>query len=109
MPTDLREFFDRQMALIEAGDVDGLLARYHEDAVLLRTNVVVRGRAAIRELFTRYLDPPPRIVSVDGFNAADDSIVYHATLAGPQGERRDYGVLVLRDGKIWRQFAGALA
>ena len=97
------------MALIEAGDIDGLLARYHGDAVLLRTNAVVRGPAAIRPLFTRYINPPPRIVSVDGFNAADDKIVYHATLAGPQAERRDYGVLVLRDGKIWHQVAGALA
>ena len=113
MTATLRAFLDRQIELIEAGDLDGLLERYHEDAVLVRPDAVVRGRPALRALFATYLAPPPRVVSVDSFAAADNSLHYQATLeAGTgagAGTRRDYGAFVLREGKIWRQFAGTLA
>ena len=107
MATDLRAFLDRQVELIEAGDVDGLLDHYHEEAVLLRLDGAARGRAELRALFTRYLSPPPRVISIDGVAATDDTIHYQTTLAVGQARHRDYGAFVLRDGKIWRQIAGS--
>ncbi len=94
------------MRLIEAGDLDGLLDQYDEDAVLVRFDGVVRGREALREFFAGYLAGAPRIRSVDAYAEADDTLSYRATLETAGGDVQSYGVFVLRGGRIWRQVAG---
>ena len=103
-----RDLFERQLRLIEAGDLDGLLEQYHEDAVLVRFDRVVSGRDGLREFFAAYLAAEPRVRSVDAYADADDVVSYQATLGTTGGELRAYGVFFLRDGKIWRQVAGAV-
>jgi hypothetical protein len=103
-----RELFERQVGLIEAGDLEGLLAQYDDQAVLVRFDRVVTGREALREFFAGYLAGRPRIRSVDAYADADDVVSYQATLETAGGEVRGYGVFVLRDGKIWRQVAGVV-
>jgi hypothetical protein len=100
-----RDVFDRQLRLIEAGDLDGLLEQYDEDAVLVRFDRVA-GREGLREFFASYLAAEPRVRSVDAYAEADEVVSYQATLETAGGEVRGYGVFVLRDGKIWRQVAG---
>ena len=106
---DLRGLLDRQVALIEAGDLDGLMRQYHDDAILLRFDGAVQGREALRTFFTNYLSRGPKIRNVDAFIGAADTLAYEATLAFEGTEARVYGVFVIRDGLIWRQVAGVLS
>ncbi len=101
-----RDVFDRQLRLIEAGDLDGLLEQYDEDAVLVRFDRVIAGREGLREFFAGYLAAEPRVRSVDAYAEADEVVSYQATPETAGGEVRGYGVFVLRDGKIWRRVAG---
>ena len=103
-----RELFERQLGLIESRDLDGLLDQYDEDAVLVRFDRVVAGKESLREFFAAYLAAEPEVRSVDAYADADDVVSYQATLATTGGELRAYGVFFLRDGKIWRQVAGAV-
>jgi hypothetical protein len=103
-----RDVFDRQLRLIEAGDLDGLLEQYDEDAVLVRFDRVIAGREGLREFFAGYLAAGPRVRSVEAYAETDDVVSYQATVETAGGEVRGYGVFVLRDGKIWRQVAGVV-
>jgi hypothetical protein len=101
-----REVFERQLRLIEAGDLEALLGQYHEDAVLLRFDRVVRGKAALREYFAGYLAQRPRFREVLQYADADDLISYQAVLELGGEEVRAHGTLVLRGERIHRHAAG---
>ena len=103
-----RELFERQVELIEAGDLEGLLAQYDDEAVLVRFDRVVSGREALREFFAGYLAARPRVRSVDAYADTEDVVSYQATLETASGTARGYGVFVLREGRIWRQIAGVV-
>src|SRR4051794_11230769 len=96
-----RELFDRALAAINAGDVEGLLALYHPLVVQVDTQTTVRGRDALRPAVEGWLRSGPHIREL-AYAEAEDTIVYEAeTDAG-----RGYGTLVLRDGLIWRETQG---
>lgn len=103
-----RVVLDRQVEFLENRDLDGLMAQYDEDAVVLRFDRSARGLDEIRSLFAEYVARGPRVRSVDSYAAADDMLSYQATMEIGGADVRTYGILVLRDGKIWRQFAGIL-
>jgi hypothetical protein len=50
-----QEIFEHHVTAIRAGDVDGIVSDYAEDAVLVTAQGAVRGRAAVREAFTGVL------------------------------------------------------
>ena len=50
-----RAFYRRQIALLEAADIDGLMGQYQPDATLLNYDTCVTGTAALREFFVGYL------------------------------------------------------
>ena len=102
----LRGLLDRQVALIEAGDLDGLLGQYHDDAELLRFDMVVRGRDELRAFFAGYLALEPRLERLDAYAETSDLLSYQATMATRNGLLRTYGVMLVRDGRIARQAAG---
>ena len=104
-----KELFDRQIALLEARDLDGLLAQYHEDAVLLRFDRVVTGKAELKEFFAGYVALAPRVERIERFAESDDLLAYEAIVSTETGEMHTYGVFLLRDGKIWRQTAAAFS
>jgi hypothetical protein len=104
--SNARELFERQVRLIAAGDLEGLLGQYHEDAVLVRFDRTVSGRAALREHFTAYLAQRPQIREVSQLAASDDVVSYQATLELGGDEVRSYGALFLRGERIARQVAG---
>ena len=101
-----RDVFDRQVRLMEAGDLDGLLGQYHEDAVLLRFDRAVRGRAALRDYYAAYLSQRPRMLELLQYADADDVISYQALLELGGEERRTHGAIVLRGERIARQVTG---
>jgi ketosteroid isomerase-like protein len=102
---ELLEFFGRQAAAVESGDLAGLLDHYAADATVIRTDRIAAGRAEIEALFRDYLALAPKVIRVDGVRARDDTIVYQACLEVGGRERAAAGALILRDGKIWRQIA----
>lgn len=101
--TSPRDLFDRATAAINAGDVEGLLACYAQDAVQLGYDDVVRGRDQLRPRIAGWLAQGPQVRTL-AYAEAQDTIVFEAT----DGRTRAYGTLVLRDGLIWRETVGTL-
>jgi hypothetical protein len=106
MPHTPRELFDRHLRLIEAGDLEGLLGQYHEDAVLLRFDRTVAGKAALREHLGGWLAGRPRFKEVTQVAASDDLVSYQAVVEQGGDEVRAYGALFLRGERIARQVGG---
>ena len=104
--TTPRELFDRHRRLVEAGDVEALLGLYHEDAVLLRFDRTVRGRAALRDHFSAYLAGRPRVGEVLQLADAEDLVSYQVVVAQGGEEVKAYGALMLRGERIARQVEG---
>ncbi|HWH92368.1 MAG TPA: nuclear transport factor 2 family protein, partial [Baekduia sp.] len=102
-PTIARQLFERQLRLIEARDLEGLLGQYHEDAVLLRFDRTVAGKAALREHFQAYLAQAPRVKEVTQLADAGDLVSYQAVMELGGEEVRGYGALWLRGERIARQ------
>ncbi|MBI5104809.1 MAG: nuclear transport factor 2 family protein [Solirubrobacterales bacterium] len=101
-----RDLFDRHVRLLEAGDLEGLLGQYHDDAVLLRFDRAVRGKGALREYLAGYLAQHPRVREVLQYADADDLISYQAVLELGGEEVRAHGTYVLRGERISRQVWG---
>ena len=88
MPTP-RELFDRHVRLTEAGDLEGVLGQYHDDAVLLRFDRVVHGRAALRDHYASYLASGPRFKEILQVAEAEDLVSWQAVLEQGGEEHRD--------------------
>jgi hypothetical protein len=104
--TTARHLFERQVRLLDAHDLEGLLGQYHEDAVLLRFDRTVAGKAALREHFTAYLARGPRVKEVTQIAETDDLVSYQAVLEIAGEEVRSYGAMWLRGERIARQVNG---
>ena len=46
-----------QIAALEAHDIDGLMAQYHDDAVLISFDFTIKGSQALRAAFRRRIWP----------------------------------------------------
>jgi hypothetical protein len=101
-PDDL---FQRHLRLIAAGDLEGLVGQYHEDAILLRFDRVVTGRAAIRETFASFLAGRPTIEPTQAVGQ-EDLLSYQAVVRQGDDEVRQYGVIVTRGERIARHVVG---
>ncbi|MFL5933164.1 MAG: YybH family protein [Gaiellaceae bacterium] len=98
-----RELWDRAMSCINAGDVEGLLALYTEDAVQVGFDRTIVGRDALRPVVERWLAGRPQVREL-AYAEGPDLIAFEAT----DGRTRGYGTLVLRDGRIAREVVGEL-
>jgi hypothetical protein len=106
-----RQFYERQLAYLQAHDVEGLIAdHYHDDALLVTFGGTARGSEALDEQFRRYLDQIGHleVISTDRFTATGDSIFLEATMTTDLGTTRVYDAFVLREGKIAYHFAGEI-
>ena len=101
-----RELFDRHVRLTEAGDLEGLLGQYHEDAVLLRFDRVVRGKDALREHYSAYLAARPRFKEVLQVADTEDLVSYQAVIEQGDEEHRAYGTILTRGERILRHVSG---
>jgi hypothetical protein len=106
MTTTPRELFDRHVRLTEAGDLEGLLGQYHEDAVLLRFDRVVRGKDALREHYATYLAARPRFKELLQVADTEDLVSYQAVIEQGDEEHRAYGAIWTRGERIARQVSG---
>jgi hypothetical protein len=105
MPTP-RELFDRHVRLTEVGDLEALLGQYHEDAVLLRFDRVVAGRAALRDHFTTYLAGRPRFKELLQVADTEDLVSYQAVVEQGGEDVRAYGAIFTRGERIARHITG---
>ncbi len=106
-----REFYDRQVALLEAGDIEGLMSQYQDDATLVSFDVTRHGVPALRDHFRDYLARlgSLRLLSTDRFTETEDAIFFEATAQTDHGVARVYDVFMLRDGKATHHFTGLIA
>jgi len=103
-------FFRRQIACLEAGDLDGLMAQDADDVVLVMFEPTVRGRAALRNHFVGYLARlcSLRLVSTEKFAASDDAVFFESIAGTPLGVARADDAFAPRDGRATHHFAGVL-
>jgi SnoaL-like domain len=92
-----RKFFDAHMQYIYANDIDGMIDnQYTEDAVLIspfdvlddaRPPHIVRGRAALKAFFAKYLayQGSINVESLDNFAETDNSIFFQAVFTSRTG------------------------
>ena len=110
--SNLRAFYDRQVARLEAGDVETIVTQqYAEDAVLVSFDVTRRGRDELRSHFRDYLAHLGglELVSTDKYTETDDAIFFEATVRTGHGVARVYDVFILRDGQATHHFTGLLS
>jgi hypothetical protein len=107
-----REFYDRQVAYLEANDVEGLIQNnYAPDAVLVSFDFQHRGHHALTEHFKEYLKQLGglKVKSTDKFTETPDSIFFEATVTTGHGEAKVYDVFMLKDGKVTHHFTGLVS
>lgn len=106
-----RTFYDRQVALLEAHDVDNLMNQYADDARLIGLDFIVNGKPALHNHFVNYLNSlgSIQLLSTDKFQETDDSIFFEATIKVSPGIARVYDVFLLKDGKAIRHFTGTIS
>ncbi len=104
-------FYDRQVAFLEANDVEGLVStQYDSDAELVGFEFSVKGHEALRAHFTEYLSGLGSInlASTDKFTETADTIFFEATIDISAGQARVYDAFVLKGGKAVYHFTGLL-
>ncbi|MEZ4670614.1 MAG: nuclear transport factor 2 family protein [Anaerolineae bacterium] len=107
-----KEFYDRQVAFLESGDVEGLInSQYHNDAVIISFDFTKRGHDALVQHFKEYLAHLGglKLKSTDKFTETEDSIYFEATVTVGAGEAKVYDVFMLRDGKATHHFTGLIS
>ena len=106
-----RAFYQRQIAALEAGDLDALMTQYHPEASMIGFDFIVKGHAAIRKHFEDYLKRLGRLKlkSTDKFTETEDAIFFEATITSDLGEAQVYDVFMLRDGKATHHFSGVIS
>jgi len=104
-----KQFYQRQVECLIAGDADALVdENYHDDAVLTAFEFKVKGKEALRKHFRNYLRwvNIKRVVSTDKFAETGNTILFEATVESNHGVVHVYDAMVLRDGKIAYHFTG---
>lgn len=104
-----REFYERQIDYLVAGDVEGLIDnQYTDDALLVSFDNQIRGNAALKEYFKGYVEMLGKleVVSTDKFVETDDAVFFEATVNTNFGQAVVFDAWVLRDGKIAYHFTG---
>jgi hypothetical protein len=100
------ETFDRWSRLLAAGDLDGLLGLYHEDALVLRFDRTVRGREALREHLAALLAQRPQVLETLQLAAAEDVVAFQAVIELGGEPVRMHGTFLLRGERILREATG---
>jgi hypothetical protein len=104
-----RDFYYRQLDFLAKKDIEGLIHnQYTEDAELLNFDSYIKGAPALFDYFKGYIANLGyiKLLSTDKYTEGDDSMFFESTVEVAGGVAQVYDVFVMRDGKIWRHFAG---
>ena len=104
------KFYQKHLNFFYTRDIEGLVqSDYHEDAELVTVDWSARGRDALRQIFTGYLEMIGdfKVRTTEKFHETDDAIMLEATMDTQKaGERKVYDIFVMRAGKITHHFTG---
>ncbi|OBI48609.1 nuclear transport factor 2 family protein [Mycobacterium sp. E796] len=100
-----QEIFAHHGQALGAGDLDGIVADYTEDSVVITPAGVARGRDAIRGVFAKLLDDLPDAAWDLKNQIFEGNVLFLEWAADSPLNRVDDGVdtFVFRDGMIWTQ------
>ncbi len=75
---------------------------------MLNFDYYIKGAPALIEYFKVYIGNLGyiKLLSTDKYAEGDDSVFFESTVETAGGIAQVYDVFVMRDGKIWRHFAG---
>jgi hypothetical protein len=100
------EVFAHHGSTLGAGDLDGILEDYSDDAILIVQSEVYRGKDGARQVFIQLLDDLPA-AEWDLSTVFADDVLYleWSAVSAGVGRRVDDGIdtFVFRDGQIWVQ------
>jgi ketosteroid isomerase-like protein len=104
-PRTPQEIFGHHGQALAAGDLDGILADYADDSVVITPAGIARGRDDIREIFARLLDDLPNAAWDLKTQILDGEVLFLEWAADSVASRVDDGVdtFVFRNGMIWAQ------
>lgn len=96
------EVFAHHAQALGAGDVDGIVADYSDDAVFISPSGVKRGKAGVREAFTALLADVPDAAWDLKTQLYEGDILFLEWAADSANTRVDDGIdtFVFRDGQI---------
>jgi hypothetical protein len=109
LDTPLRQLYQRQVDCLIAKDVDKLVDKnYADNAVLISSNITVRGKPALKEHFHNYLNMVTikEVKSTDVFMETEDAFLFEATVETDHGIVKVYDAFVLHNGRITYHFTG---
>lgn len=110
--TPAKELYESRVKLLIAGDVERLVEEhYHDDAVLVSFDKVVKGKDALKEHFRGFVQwvGLKEVVSTDHFVETPDSFFYEAKAVTRYGLSRVYDAYYLRDRRIVYHFTGVIS
>ena len=109
--TPMKHFYEEHVALLDARDFASLVdTHYHDDAVVMSTEYIVRGREELYKHFAKYtgLMAHLHVISTDKWIESPTTFAFEATARTQWGLTRVHDAFVLRDGKITRHFTGSI-
>lgn len=97
-----QEIFGHHAEVLIAGDIDGIVSDYAEDAIFITPAGVKHGRDGVREGFVRLLEDLPSAQWAVPTQLFEDDVLFIEWTADSERTRADDGVdtFVFRDGLI---------
>jgi hypothetical protein len=105
------EFHEHYLTFHKENNANGLADEFFsEDIHLLTSNVNIKGREAVREMFQNLFAVESGFtpLSVQNITNDTDYVWFEATVKSSLGERRVYDVMLLNEGKVCVQLVGQL-
>lgn len=107
-----RAVYDKQIEYLTAGDLEGLISQYSDNANLIRFDKTISGKENLREFFKEYLLHLGtfKLISTDKYTETKDALFFEATVQSNLGIAKIYDVFMLNnEGKITHHFAGVIS
>ena len=104
-----KRFYEEQVKYLLDKDVENLVEKhYHDNAVIVSFDHIVRGKDELKAYFTQFLRSVTieRVISTDKFTETEDTVMFEATVQTNHGVIKTFDALVLEAGRIRLQFTG---
>ena len=97
-----QEIFDHHAQVLGAGDLEGIVSDYSDDAILISQTETYRGKDGVRQVFTRLLSDVPQASWQLPTMVFEDDVMYLEWKAHSSERGIDDGIdtFVFRDGLI---------
>jgi ketosteroid isomerase-like protein len=102
MPRSPQEVFQHHAEVLGAGDLDGIIEDYSDDAVFITPAGIKRGKDGIREAFTQLLADVPNADWALPTQIYDGDVLFLEWTATAAATRVEDGIdtFIFRDGQI---------